>query len=104
PGSRTGNLSVHHLLPRELAESRQASAAEINCVANYAIISGDLNSALNDVAPEDVFGNRLTRPQSTRAEVQFFHKRAVDLLVNHGYDAFRKDRAKRLASSLNKWL
>src|SRR5438067_1933249 len=38
-GSRMGNLSVHHLLPRELAESREASAAEVNCVANYAIIS-----------------------------------------------------------------
>jgi hypothetical protein len=92
------------MLPRELAESRDATAAEVNCVANYAIISVDLNSTLNDVAPEDVFASRLARPQLNRAEIQLFDKRAVDLLKNNGYDAFRKDRAKRLAANLNRWL
>ncbi len=103
-GLRTGNLSVHHMLPRELAKTRNATAAEVNCVANYAIISGDLNATLSDMAPEDVFGHFLTRPQLGRAEVQLFDKRAVDLLKNNDYDTFRKDRAKRLAANLNKWL
>jgi hypothetical protein len=103
-GSRTGNLSVHHVLPRELAKSRGATAAKVNCLANYAIISGDLNSKFNDLAPEDVFNSWLSRAQQNRAEVQLFDKRAVDLLVKHGYDAFRRDRAKRLATKLNTWL
>jgi hypothetical protein len=104
PGSRTGSLSVHHILARELAESRDAAPGEVNCVANYAILSGDTNSGFRHEAPEVVFGSKLTRSQANHAAVQFFDKRAVDLLKNDGYEAFRKDRAKRLAAALNKWL
>ena len=104
PESRTGNLSVHHILPRKLAKSRDATAAKVNCIANYAIISADLNSTYGDSAPEDVFTESLTRAQLSRAEVQFFDKHAVDLLKNRGYEEFRRDRAKRLAANLNKWL
>lgn len=103
-GSRTGSLSVHHILARELAESRDAKPREVNCVANYAIISGDTNSGFRHEAPEVVFGSKLTRSQANHAAIQFFDRRAVDLLKNDGYEAFRKDRAKRLAAALNKWL
>jgi hypothetical protein len=104
PGWHTGGLSVHHILARELAESRDASPCQLNCVANYAIVSGDTNSRFRNEAPEVVFGSKLTRSEAKRAAVQFFDTRAVNLLKSAGYDAFRKDRAKRLAAALNKWL
>lgn len=104
PGSRTGNLSVHHILARELADTRDAAPHELNCAANYAIISGDTNSAFRHETPEVIFTSKLTRSQANHAAVQLFDKRAVELLKNDGYEAFRKDRAKRLAAALNKWL
>jgi hypothetical protein len=103
-GSRTGSLSVHHILARELAEARDVAPYEVNCPANYAIISGDTNSTFRHETPEAVLASKLTRAQANHAAVQFFDKRAVDLLKNEGYEAFRKDRAKRLAAALNRWL
>jgi hypothetical protein len=102
--SHTGDLSVHHILPRERAESWDATVEEINCLANYAIISRGLNSDLKHTPPDEVFDNVLTAAQQKRASVQFFDSHAVDILKNDGYEAFRKDRAKRLAASLNQWL
>jgi hypothetical protein len=102
--SHTGDLSVHHILPRELAQSWDATVEEINCLANYAIISRGLNSDLKHKPPDEVFDNELTAAHQKRASVQFFDQRAVDVLKKEGYEAFRKDRAKRLAASLNQWL
>jgi hypothetical protein len=77
---------------------------EVNCIANYAIISGELNSEFKHKPPDEVFDNELTPPHKKRASTQLFDQRAVDLLKKEGYEEFRKDRAKRLAASLNQWL
>lgn len=104
PASHTGDLSVHHILPREKAEKWGASAEEVNCIANYAIISRELNSHLKHKPPDEVFDNELAWPDRKRASIQLFDQHAVDLLKKDGYEAFRKDRAKRLAANLNQWL
>ena len=104
PSSHTGNLSVHHILPREKAKSWGATDEEVNCLANYAIISQGLNADLKHKPPDEVFDNELTQPHQKRASIQLFDQRAVDLLKKDGYEAFRKDRAKRLAANLNQWL
>ena len=54
--------------------------------------------------PDEVFDNELTGVHRKRASVQLFDQHAVDFLKKDGYEAFRKDRAKRLAASLNEWL
>ena len=104
PASHTGDLSVHHILPREKAEKWGASAEEVNCIANYAIISRELNSKFKHRSPDEVFDNELACPNRKRAAIQLFDQHAVDLLKKVGYEAFRKDRAKRLAANLNQWL
>ncbi|MGO8733603.1 MAG: DUF262 domain-containing protein [Terriglobia bacterium] len=104
PASHTGDLSVHHILPREKAESWGATAEDVNCIANYAIISRGLNSDFKHRSPDEVFDNELAWPHRKRAATQFFDQRAVDLLKKDGYEVFRKDRAKRLATHLNQWL
>jgi hypothetical protein len=102
--SHTGDLSVHHILPRENAESWGATVEAVNCLANYAIISRGLNSDLKHRSPDEVFDNELTATHRKRASIQLLDQDAIDLLKEDGYEAFRSKRAKRLAESLNQWL
>ena len=98
--SRTGQLSVHHIFPREVL-SKKYEPWRANWAANYAILSGSSNSAIKDTPPDEVL-KHLDPTQRRHAGQQFFSESAGDRLQD--YEKFVPWRAEQLARSLNDWL
>jgi hypothetical protein len=98
-----GDLTVHHIFPREILASIDDNPNYANCPANYALLSRSTNSEFGHNPPDEVLAS-LTSEQRKFASVQFFGEAAGDRLKTGRYEEFCQWRADRLAESLNDWL
>jgi hypothetical protein len=99
-GLAGGDLTIHHIFPRSAAAKYLANPNDANCLANFAVISRESNSKINDEEPETVL-ERLNSKQKVLAAVQFFGVEAGDRLKIDNYEEFRDWRAQRLAEAFN---
>jgi hypothetical protein len=100
-----GDLTVHHIFPRELVAQLLGDPNLANTPANYALVSGETNSRLNDKWPKEALA--LLHPdQKAQAARQFFAPEAGDMLEPDpdACQEFWEWRARRLAKALNSWL
>jgi hypothetical protein len=98
-----GDLTVHHIFPREILASIDDNPNYANCPANYALLSRSTNSEFGSKSPDEVLAS-LTSEQRKFASVQFFGEAAGDRLKTGRYEEFCQWRADRLAESMNDWL
>ena len=94
-------LTIHHIYPRKLAAENLSNPNDVNCLANFAIVSRETNSKFNDTPPNEVL-ETLSARQRGHASVQLFGQEAGDRLNRHHFDEFRAWRAKRLSEEFNK--
>jgi hypothetical protein len=99
-GLAGGDLTVHHIFPRAQAGKSFVNPNDANCLANFAIISRETNSRINDQWPDDVL-SALDAEARKRAAVQYFSAEAGDRLKPDSYEEFRLWRAKKLADAFN---
>jgi hypothetical protein len=98
-----GDLTVHHIFPREVLSDILEDADDANRPANYALISRSTNAEFGAKGPDDVL-KTLTPAQRKIAEIQFFGEDAGDRLGHDRYEEFCDWRAQRLAQALNEFL
>jgi hypothetical protein len=100
-----GDLTVHHIIPRELVAQLWQEANVANTPANYALVSGETNSKLNDKPPKEALA-LLGPEQRARAALQFFGPEAGEMLEpdDEACLEFWRWRARKLAKALNSWL
>lgn len=99
-GLAGGNLTVHHIFSRAVAADHFANPNDANCLANFAILSRNSNSEINEREPEDAL-QMLSAKQLQLASEQFFGTEAGDRLKVENFESFRDWRAQRLADAFN---
>ncbi len=98
-----GDLTVHHIFPRDLLKDFVENPDDANRAANYALLSRSTNAEFHATRPDEVL--RMLSPVERRsAAVQFFSDDAGDQLQAQRYREFCEWRAERLAESMNAWL
>jgi len=99
----SGDLTVHHIFPRNVLASILDDPAQANRLANYALLSRATNSEFKNRSADDVL--RVLTPEQKRwAEVQFFGESAGDRLDLGQFEEFCRWRSQRLADVLNSYL
>jgi hypothetical protein len=98
-----GDLTVHHLFPRKVLAPFVEHPDDVNCPANYGLLSRSTNSELSVNRPDEVLA-AMSPEERQRAEVQFFSEAAGDRLKLENYEEFCQWRGERLAEAINEWL
>jgi hypothetical protein len=98
-----GDLTVHHIFPRELLKEFVENPDDVNRAANYALLSRSTNAKFGKTPPDEVL-RMLSPSERELAAVQFFGENAGDQLTPQRYDDFCQWRAERLTESMNNWL
>jgi hypothetical protein len=98
-----GDLTVHHIFPRNLLKDYVESPDDVNRMANYALLSRSTNAKFGQLRPDEVLA-MLNPAQRCLAASQFFGDGAGDQLQAQRYTEFCDWRAERLTESINAWL
>jgi hypothetical protein len=98
-----GDLTVHHIFPREVLGDIQLEGDTPNRPANFALISRSTNSEFGAKPPDEVF-HSLTPDQRKAAAVQFFGEGAGDRLRTGKFEEFCRWRGECLAEAINEYL
>lgn len=95
-------VAVHHIFPKQFMTHNNVPA-NVNTVANYAIISQADNATLGDLDPLVAWSN-LTSSQKENAAKQLYFIAAGDYFKHEAYDEFLTFRAEKMAAKLNEFL
>ena len=98
-----GDLTVHHIFPRQALTDLQLEGDTPNKPANFALLSRSTNSEFGDKPPDEVLKS-LTPDHRKAAALQFFGEAAGDRLSLGKFDEFCRWRGDRLAEAMNEWL
>jgi len=96
-------LAVHHIFPRELLRQHEIKPDQINCMANYAVLSQADNAEIGEKNPKSVY-DALSGKAKDYADGQLFFILAEKRDWVSAYEAFLQTRADILAARLNEFL
>lgn len=96
-------LAVHHIFPRELLREHKIEPNQINCMANYAILSQADNARIGDADPQVVYDGLKGKAKDYADEQLFFILTEPRDWIE-AYEAFLQKRAAALAERLNAFL
>jgi len=96
-------LAVHHIFPRELLRQHEIKPDQINCMANYAVLSQADNAEIGEKDPKAIY-DALSGKAKDYADEQLFFILSEKRDWISAYEAFLQKRADILATRLNGFL
>lgn len=96
-------LQFHHIFPKGVLKNRSVTAREADDIANLSFISGKMNRAISDKAPDNYLPPLIAKRGTEPFAAQCIPT-SVELLTVDGYKLFLAERRRLIADRLNAFL
>ncbi|QIZ71943.1 DUF262 domain-containing protein [Oxynema aestuarii] len=96
--SKGNKNEFHHIFPKAYLERKRCDKKDINCLANFCMLSRSDNNTIKDSPPSDYCQNKMSKDVGEREKILESNFCSITEMLNDDFNTFLKKRAELLCN------